>query len=254
MKVLLLGALALLLCGSAQALDPATIPALAPLPAIPEPPLMDDASAPLSIVDAIPGSVAPRPRIPLLEIPDAALEPPAVAALASAGSVALILAGLGLYSRLARSELLDHKRREALLALVRSSPGMTLSAIAKRSALAWGTAVYHLDRLERAGFLVSERNAGRRCYFVATGVPRDARASLGTLQQETTRSVATFGAERPGATQSELCEGLGMTASAASKQVSKLESAGLVRREREWRAVRLHPEPRLSSLLAPIAA
>lgn len=177
--------------------------------------------------------------------------PEAVAATAVGSALALV--GLMLYSRLSRGQLLEHERRDEVYKLVQAEPGISLTDVAQRCGLGWGTTVYHLDRLERAGFVASERNGARRCYFPIGTVAKDARAPLGALQQETTRSVATFVVERPGATQTELAEALGMTPSAASKQVSKLENVGLLRREREWKTVRLHPEAKLAELLAPSA-
>ena len=114
--------------------------------------------------------------------------------------------------------------------------------------------MYHLDRLERAGFVASERGGLHRCYFPVGTVAREARKGLGALKADTTRSIAEFLVTRPGATQSELCEALRLTPSAASKQVSKLEEAGLVRRERDWKTVHLHPTEALPTLLGGNAA
>lgn len=181
-------------------------------------------------------------------IPPEAL--PAVAATAGVGALALF-AGFALYSRLARSDILDHERRDAVYKLVQEEPGISLSDVAQRTGLGWGTAVYHLDRLERNQFVLSEKKGGKRCYFPVGTVPKEARAPLATLREDALRVVATCVQEKPGMTQGELAAALGLSASAASKQVTKLESAGLVRREREWKTVRLHPEPKLAELLAP---
>ena len=192
--------------------------------------------------------------------------PPAIAA---AGALALLhafgglrflaVAGVALYSRLAKSELLDNEHRDKVYKLVQETPGIGLTEIAQRTGMGWGTTVYHLDRLERAQMLASERVGMHRCYFPMGTVPRGARKGIGTLKADTTRSVAAFLVERPGASQTDLCEGLGLSASAASKQVTKLESAGLVRRERDGKTVRLFPSDGLSPLLggdapAPLAA
>lgn len=184
-------------------------------------------------------------------------------ALAAAGFLALLQAlgvwrwlGMGafaLYSRLSKSELLDNEHRDRVYKLIQENPGLGLTEISERSGLGWGTTVYHLDRLERVGFVASERAGLHRCYFPVGTLPRESRKGIGALKADTTRAIATFLVQRPGATQSELCEALGMSASAASKQITKLESAGLVRREREWKTVRLHPEPTLGALVQPEA-
>lgn len=199
------------------------------------------------------GGDAPAPTLPEAI---AVAAPPAIAA---AGAVALLQAfgglralavgAVALYSRLTRSELLDNGHRDAVYRLVQESPGIALTEIAKRTGLGWGTTVYHLDRLERAQMVASERVGPHRCYFPMGTVPRAARKGIGALKADTTRSVATFLVTRPGATQTELCEGLGLSASAASKQVTKLECAGLVRREREGKTVRLYAADELPVLL-----
>lgn len=246
MRQLQIVALALLAVG---AIAPA---ATLQLPIDPQAPTPSDTpAAPLAvrpILDEVPDAPASpvawrAPRAP-------SLTPPAAAAAVTAGGAAIALVAFGLYSRLARSELLDHARRDEVYKLVQASPGISLTDVAQRCGLGWGTAVYHLDRMERAGFVASQRIGARRCYFPVGAMPKDERAKLGTLQQETTRTIAQFVSERPGATQTELAQALGLTASAASKQVSKLESAGLVRRERDWKTVRLHPEGRLGELLS----
>jgi DNA-binding MarR family transcriptional regulator len=180
-------------------------------------------------------------------------------ALAAAGMLALFqalggcrLLGVGaiaLYSRLTKSDLLDNSHRDAVYKLIQQTPGIGMTELAQASGVGWGTAVYHLDRLERAGFVTSERAGLHRCYFPVGAVARDARKGIGALKADTTRSIAEFLVARPGATQTELCEALGMSASAASKQVTKLEAAGLVRREREWKSVRLVPQEVLAPLV-----
>lgn len=199
---------------------------------------------------------------------DAVLDqvPPAVAdaapaVVATAGFLALLQAfgawrilGLGafaMYSRLTKSELLDNEHRDKVFQLIRERPGIGATEIQNATGLGWGTTVYHLDRLERAQMVTSERSGLHRCYFPVGTIARDDRKAYGLLKGDTTKSIANFLIQRPGATQSELCEALGMSASAASKQLTRLEGAGLVRREREWKTVRLFPEGALPGLVQP---
>lgn len=178
---------------------------------------------------------------------------------ATAGFLALLQAlgvwrvlGVGafaLYSRLTKSDLLDNGHRDRVYKLIQENPGLGLSQISQITGLGWGTTVYHLDRLERVGFVASERGGLHKCYFPVGTVAKETRKGIGALKADTTRSIAAFLVSKPGATQTELCEALGLSASAASKQVSKLEEAGLVRREREWKTVRLIPNETLPALL-----
>src|SRR5581483_5745226 len=189
----------------------------------------------------------------------ARVAPPAVAA---AGLLALLQAlgawrllatgGVALYSRLTRSSLLDNAHRDAVYKLIQETPGLNVSEIAQRTSLGWGTTVYHLDRLEREGFVAAERAGLSKRFFAVGLVDRETRRTTAQLKDGPRRDVAAVLLATPGITQSELAATLGMSASAASKQVTKLESAGLVRRERDWKTVRLFPGPALSA--APLPA
>jgi predicted transcriptional regulator len=180
--------------------------------------------------------------------------PPAIAAV---GLLALLqalgafrFAGLGafaLYSRLTRSNLLDNEHRDRVYKLIQETPGLNVSEIGKRTRLGWGTTVYHLDRLEREGFVAAERGGLHKCYFAVGLVDRDARKAAAQLKDGPRRDVAAVLLATPGITQGELATALGMSPSAASKQVTKLEAAGLVRRERDWKTVRLYPGPALAA-------
>lgn len=245
---------------SAPALPSPDAPALPELPALPESPT---SLPPVRIGAGVdgepllaPASVRPTRESGLVHAVLPAAKTAAPPAIAAAGLLALLQAlgafrfvGAGafaLYSRLTKSNLLDNEHRDAVYKLIQAQPGLGVSEIASRSGLGWGTTVYHLDRLEREGFVASERGGLHKCYFAVGLVDRDARRAQAALKADTRRDVAQVLLARPGLTQTELCEALGMSASAASKQISKLESAGLVRREREWKTVRLFPQPALA--------
>lgn len=189
--------------------------------------------------------------------------PPAeVQAVAASALVWVVLEKLGLgralagafallYSRLAPNELLDHGRRERVVALVRARPGIGPQEIGQTLGMNWGVTSYHLDRLETAGLLVSQRVGQHRCYFVPGAIPRDAQAKVGLFRGDTTRRVAQLVREKPGIGQSELAAALGLSASATSKQLTRLEKEALVRREASGNGMRLYPQPALDGALAP---
>jgi predicted transcriptional regulator len=207
--------------------------------------------------DGATGDASPGEKLVATVLP--AVEKAAPPTLATVGVLALLNAlgvwrfagvgAIGLYSRLTKSELLDNQHRDRVYKLIQEEPGLGVSEIAERTGLGWGTTVYHLDRLERAGFVAPERAGLHKAFFPVGTVAREARKAMGALKADTTRSIAEFLVTRPGATQTELCEALSLSPSAASKQVSKLESAGLVRRERDWKTVHLHPTDALPAML-----
>lgn len=205
-----------------------------------------------------PSPVTLDPRVPAAVGASGAVAAPQVAAASGAALLWLILERFGLgralaamYFRVQPGELLENERRERVITLVRERPGIGPSEIAQDLGTGWGVTSYHLDRLERAGLVASQRVGNHRCYFLPGAVPRDQQRSVGLFRADTTRRVAQLVVERPGIPQSELVKTLGLSASAASKQLSKLEGASLLRREPGDGGLRLYPEPTLAGVLAP---
>lgn len=208
-----------------------------------------------------PSPVTLDPRVPAAVGASGAVAAPQVAAASGAALLWLILERFGLgralaamYFRVQPGELLEHERRERVVTLVRERPGIGPSEIAQDLGTGWGVTSYHLDRLERAGLVASQRVGNHRCYFLPGAVPRDQQKTVGLFRADTTRRVAQLVVERPGIPQSQLVKELGLSASAASKQLSKLESASLLRREPGEGGLRLYPEPALPAVLAPAMA
>lgn len=220
---------------------------------------------PRAVSDALP---APRALAPLpLDLPGVAADAEprasasgAVEAIADAEPETLAALGGGLvwllllYFRVQPDNLLENERRERVITMIRERPGIGPSEIGQTLGTGWGATMYHLDRLERAGLVVSRRAGHHRCYFVPGALPKDAQAQVGIFRGDTARRVAQLLLERPGLTQTQLCQALGLSASAASKQLSRLEAASLVRREATSQGTRVYPADTLGGALAPVAA
>ena len=223
-------------------------------PLVPALPLDLPAAAGIAVpIATVAPSVPARATIPTAP-PIAA--PEAATAAAGMGAILWIVVerlGAGrafaaLYSRLANSDLLENQRRERVIGMVRAQPGIGPQEIADALGTGWGVTIYHLDKLERAGLITSQRSGHHRCYFVPGAMPRDDQKAVALFRGDTTRRVAQLVQQQPGLTQSELCRALGLSASAGSKQVSRLEAAALVRREASLDGNRLFPEPTLAAL------
>ncbi|MHB8606030.1 MAG: winged helix-turn-helix transcriptional regulator [Thermoplasmatota archaeon] len=131
---------------------------------------------------------------------------------------------LALYSRLARSQVLDHATRERILSAVRTTPGIHFTDLARALRLRASVLDHHLRMLERHG-LVRWRREGRfRSYYLLDArIPPPpepplspmARAILDALA---TRSEFGFG---------ELAERLGASKSGLSYALRQLRERGL---------------------------
>lgn len=188
---------------------------------------------------AVDGEAQASPSGPLQAIADA---PPA--AVAAGGSVLAGLLGflawllrpaLGLFSRIEDGDLAAHPLRRQALDLIEANPGATVQDVRRTLGIAWGTAVYHLGRLERAGLVAVRRSAGRRGHWpLGQAPPRDALAPTG-------QALADLVRQRPGLSQRELAVLAGIGAPAACKQLRRLENAGLVAAQAAGRTRRYVP-------------
>jgi len=122
--------------------------------------------------------------------------------------------------------------RASLLRCVQDVPGIHLRKIERETRLPLGQVLYHLDRLERMGLLVSARDGGFRRYFPARDVGRVEKRFLGALRQQIPRRVLLALLEGGPQPHKDLQERIGVAASTLSFHLQRLVSGGVVLRER----------------------
>ncbi|GEM_PF-4539836 len=150
---------------------------------------------------------------------------------------------LPLYSRIERTEVLEHTKRDEIYELIRATPGIHAHEIGEKALIGWGTTVYHLKLLESHGLVVSKKSGRYKRFFVNTGEYTKKKDVYGALRNETAKRVAEFIVEHPGSSQKELCAAVGIQPSLASWHVEKLEGVGLVKRVKDGRQVRYFAGP-----------
>lgn len=162
---------------------------------------------------------------------------------------ALVPAAVPLFSRIERDRLLDNPVRARVHEAVAQEPGLSLSDVAARAGIAWGTAVHHLSRLESNGLLVSTSRGGHRRFFVANTPAAAQRSAVAVVLHPTARRIAELVARRPGIDQSGICQALDLNNPAASKHLGRFEAQGLVLSQRSGRSRHYHPTGGLRSAL-----
>jgi DNA-binding MarR family transcriptional regulator len=155
------------------------------------------------------------------------------------------LGGAGLFARLTRRDVADHPLRARIRALVESEPGLPFADAAARLGANAGTLEYHVDILERAGY-VRTMKAGRNRLLFPPGGPIDAQA-FAALATEGRPQVARLVAEGPGIHAAAIARRLGLARATVHHHLDRLEHVGLVRIERGLRA-RCYPTDRLLAL------
>ena len=161
---------------------------------------------------------------------------------------------LPLYSRIERTAVLEHEKRDEIYGLIRATPGIHAHEIGERANIGWGTTVYHLKLLENHNLVVSQKSGRYKRFFVNTGEFTKKKDVYGALRNETAKSVAQYIVEHPGVTQKDLCAALGIQPSLASWHVEKLEGVELVKRVKDGRQVRYFAGPAWSQLNVRIDA
>ncbi|HEX2066535.1 MAG TPA: helix-turn-helix domain-containing protein [Candidatus Thermoplasmatota archaeon] len=169
-----------------------------------------------------------------------------------AATALLGLAPLGLFSRIGEDELLENPVRRRILDAIRDSPGLCIGGLSSRAGVAWGTAVYHLHRLERSGAIVSVRSGYARRYFAANTPASRHRVGVAALAHPTAQRIAHLVHGRPGIDQSGLCRELGLQNPAASKHLGRFKALGLVTEQRAGRSRLYQGTPALEEALTAL--
>lgn len=152
------------------------------------------------------------------------------------------------FTRLSKDRLLDDGVRPKMVELLKAEPGLGITDVCARLAIGWGTAVHHLNRLERAQLVVSHDSGRRRRFFVAGESPAK-RSAVCVLSTELNRRLVTYIDTNPGTSQSALCQALGISAPLAHKYLAKLIEGRFVVAERDWRTVQYFPGQGLAAAL-----
>lgn len=123
--------------------------------------------------------------------------------------------------------------RADIFRVVSRVPGAHLRGIERMTGLPLGQVLYHLDRLERMGLVVSSRDWGFRRYFVTRDVDRREKRLLGALRHDAPRRIVLTLLERPGLTHKTLQEAVGVAGSTLSFHLQRLLATNVLTRERE---------------------
>lgn len=122
--------------------------------------------------------------------------------------------------------------RTNILDVVERAPGTHLRGIERATALPLGQVLYHLDRLERMGLVVSARDAGFRRYFATRGIGRIEKRTLSALRSEAPRRIVLTLLARGPLPHKELQAALGVAGSTLSFHLQRLLAIEVLRRDR----------------------
>jgi predicted transcriptional regulator len=121
---------------------------------------------------------------------------------------------------------------------VTANPGCNYTIIRDNLSLADGTLTYHLQVLEREGFIYSIREGLFRCFY-PHGIrpPKRGKLHLSDTQMDIVRICKRI----PGITVGEIATAMNRRPNVISYHLKLLKEGGLVRVEEDGRHVRVYP-------------
>ncbi len=177
-------------------------------------------------------------------------EPKTIGALAGAAAGVTLLSfvvaalkagsGVGLFSRIAKADLLDHPVRNDIMAAVSSDPGIHFQELVRRLGKGRGTMEHHVRKLVGSDLLVERSDKGFTCYFPKGQIDRRVMAAAPLLKSDGARMVLQAVTAVPGAVAKDLAAQLGMAPSTINYHLRKLTEAGLIDGVRQGRFLALH--------------
>lgn len=181
------------------------------------------------------------------------------AAAATAG-IALIIKFLlaPLFTRLSKSQALEHPRRKAIYEYVAHHPGANFREVARRTGIAAGTVRHHLTILERSGHLVERAHNGTVRLFENHGKFDHNWSDLVLLREPPLQAVHDWLKAHPQSPQKDILEALeqvGWSRSTTQHRLVRLVEGGLVTIRLQGRLKiysvvdRIAPKPTLASIL-----
>jgi predicted transcriptional regulator len=157
------------------------------------------------------------------------------------------------YARIEGEAVLRHGARGDMLRLIQASPGLSLSEIGARIRLARGPTQWHLDKLERNGYVARVRHGGESLFFPRAMPPHQAKARA-ALRHASRRALVARAARSPGLRPSEAARELGLQPPTIRHHARELLGLGLLVQQGEAHAVRYTASPLGLEMLGQIAA
>jgi len=136
-----------------------------------------------------------------------------------------------------KEEALDNFIRGQIFGYITANPGAHYNRIKSELDLNNGAIIYHLDALEKFGYISSYEDGCRKCY-VSRGVPA---VHVKTRRENVLDGIFRIVKREPGSSQGTIAEKMGMSARKLSYYIKHAEKGGAVKAERSGRSVRYFP-------------
>ena len=134
----------------------------------------------------------------------------------------------GLFTRIAKPDLLQHPARQRIHDIIAEEPGIHFQDLVRASGQANGAVTHHVAMLLGGGLIADVKTPGSRCFYNPEDVDRSKVLVLATLRSPRARAALQHIADEPGISIATLVERTGFTRKAVRVAVESLEARGLV--------------------------
>ena len=132
---------------------------------------------------------------------------------------------------------------DRIFRFIQENPSCHLRKIKKDLDLAMGTVQYHLDKLEKAGKITSQKQGLHKHYFVIGAFEENEKQLLEVLSNETAREILMFIIEQKKyPSQSEISKHIGISSASVSWQIKRLQDHKVIDeiKEGKFKRYKLH--------------
>jgi predicted transcriptional regulator len=153
------------------------------------------------------------------------------------GKYKFILFFIPLYTRLKKEKVLEHFTRGRIYGYIQANPGEHLNAIKRALEINNGAIVYHLNTLERMGYIKSRIDRSyKRFYPTKVKIPERSMGELIQIQKDIVRAIK----DSPGISQKDIAAKLDISKQLVNYHIKILADAGFVVIKSDGKSVRYH--------------
>lgn len=152
------------------------------------------------------------------------------------GIIVLFMFAMLMYTKIKHDELLKHQMRKDIYAYIKKHPGKPYRHIMKDMNLKSGVLTHHINMLEREEYIKSVQDGIYRRFYTFDA-QKDDSTILNTHQQNILKIVRA----KPGLTQTDIANHLGITRMLVNYHLKVLDSEGLVEIRKHGRSSSVYP-------------
>lgn len=126
-----------------------------------------------------------------------------------------------------------NENTQRVLQFIQENPGCHMRWIKKDLNMSMGSVRYHLNVLEQAGRIVSEKENLKKFYFPIGSFQTFERNLLKILNQDTAREIILFIIERKNPTQTDIVNNIKISHATANWHLTRLVKLGIIYEEKD---------------------